>query len=498
MPSRREFLCTLAAAAAGSQLPGLEAAGALPFPASRLRDSLPNPSVRWRGESGCALGLRSGTLQLNRPEPPLPRLRLPRIEDLDAVASTLRGRFPDLRRRLVFEYYPWYANDPWFHWDQWDRKPPTDIAATSVPLLGAYDSRSTAVLEQHARWIAESGIGAINVSWWGPGTFEDRATPRLMDAMRDHDIRVTFHLEPYRTDRVMRYAEDVLYLLREYGQKRRWDAFLLLEDGRGGVAPVFKSFRTIVPPEGRDCHGNVFRIPDYVPHATWRQQTDRLRSELRHEFPGLTLLADVSDMGGLTEGGFDGMAIYDNFVRPTTWRTLADMCSARDLAFSFNTNPGFDGIHLREVEPDSCYVPSPIEPPGEYDWSDRRDLETVARASRTRIAESFHASVLNQGDPALANVRRRFFLMYVNSFNEWHEGHQFEPMKDRAALTAHERALGYRNPERGNYRLAQLTRLVDDLLSGADRGRRRLGGDRQPAAPPRQDVMTSLTSSPTV
>ena len=61
----------------------------------------------------------------------------------------------------------------------------------------AYDSRSTRTLEQHARWIAESGAGAINVSWWGRDSDIDRLIPTLMDVMAAHDIHVAFHLEPY-------------------------------------------------------------------------------------------------------------------------------------------------------------------------------------------------------------------------------------------------------------------------------------------------------------
>lgn len=50
--------------------------------------------------------------------------------------------------------------------------------------------------------------------------------------------------------------------------------------------------------------------------------------------------------------------------------------------------------------------------------------------------------------------------MYVNSFNEWHEGHAFEPMKDAADLAPEERVHGYRNPQRGDYRLATLRALL--------------------------------------
>ena len=46
--------------------------------------------------------------------------------------------------------------------------------------------------------MVEAGVGAINVSWWGRGSYEDRAVHLLMDVMRAHRIHVTFHLEPVR------------------------------------------------------------------------------------------------------------------------------------------------------------------------------------------------------------------------------------------------------------------------------------------------------------
>ena len=341
-----------------------------------------------------------------------------------------------------------------------------------MPKLGAYDSRDPAVLEQHARWIAESGAGGINISWWGPGSFEDRAVHRIMDVMRDHDLRVTFHLEPYRTHRVASYVDDVLYLLREYGEKRRWDALLLLRGGDGRTGPVFKSFRTIVPAQVRDCHGRTHLVPDYVPDPTWRRQTDTVRATLRHAFDRVTLLADVSDVSRMQATGFDGMAIYDNFLRPRVWRSLAEANSARDLLFSFNVNPGFDTLPGRpSTDPDPCPAgpagpagKTPMEPPGTYDFFNEADWERLAERSRNRITETFRTTLALQTDAALANARRGFLLVYINSFNEWHEGHQFEPMKDAADLSDDERQYDYRNPRVGDYRLQYLEELMRPVL----------------------------------
>ena len=54
--------------------------------------------------------------------------------------------------------------------------------------------------------------------------------------------------------------------------------------------------------------------------------------------------------------------MYDNYVTPDTWREHATAASNDNLLFSFNVNPGFDGIVKRNVEPGSCYQPPAIQP----------------------------------------------------------------------------------------------------------------------------------------
>jgi hypothetical protein len=426
--TRREFLRSAAAAC----LAGTASRGGLPASAGALAPS---------GENA---------VQIQRP-----------------LAARLGDAFPDLARHFVFEYYPWYRTNPYNHWNQWDRQPPIDLASSYMPLLGAYDSLSTAVLEQHARWILQTGARAIDVSWWGPGSLEDQAVPRLMDVMAAHDIHVAFHLEPYADARGQNYARDIQYLITEYGDRRHWDCFLLLQDANGAVAPVFKSFATILPqPRVVDCHGVTIDVYAYTADSVWRQQADQVRELFRHDFDRVTLLADSVALDRVVASGFDGIALYDNFIRPDMWFSYAQGCTARSLLFSFNTNPGFDSIAPRQVAPDACFYPSPFEPPGggPYDWSLAADRERAEQASLGRITDSFRATLSLQTSPILNNAKRGFLLIYINSFNEWHEGHQFEPMKDAANLTADERAIGYHNPANGSYRLSALTRLLGGVL----------------------------------
>jgi hypothetical protein len=386
-------------------------------------------------------------------------------EPVPAVGATLAelGRtFPDLFRHFLFEYYPWYGRDPWRHWDQWGRRPPHDLASNYVPLLGAYDSREPAVLERHARWIAESGVGGVSVSWWGGGSFEDQAAHRLLDVLRDHGLKAAFHLEPYRPDRAARLAEDVLYLLRVFGERRKFDALLLLRDADGREAPVFKTFHTILPRRAPHCRGGTRPVSGYAADATWARQIETVRGLLRRDFPRLTLLADSLHMPRTRAAGFDGVAIYDNTLGPEAYPGIAAEATRAELLFSLNVNPGFDAITPRRLQLSDCYSfpPRVPVPPRPLDLSRPADREVADALARARIAHTLAASLRAQADPASSNARRGFLLVFVNSFNEWHEGHAFEPMKDAAELGAEERLVGYHNPARGDGRLSMLRALL--------------------------------------
>jgi hypothetical protein len=377
----------------------------------------------------------------------------------------LRRLFPDLERHFVFEYYPWYGGPPDYeHWDYLERRPPLDLSTRYVPKLGAYDVRDAKVLEQHASWIREAGVGAVALSWWGRQSWQDRAVSLILDVLRAHDLKATFALEPYADDRARYYASDILYLLREYGERRHWDVFLLPRNADGRFGPVFKSFRTVLPETSTNCLGETRPISDFTEDSSWRRQTDSLRETLRQDFDHLTLLADSLEFARTPASGFDGIGIYDNYIPPEAYRGYAEGASRAGLVFSFNVNPGYDQIEPRRPT-DPCYEPRDFAPPTPgLDFTSASGRERAALVSAGRIRASWNETLAVQLDPELANARRGFLLVYLNSWNEWHEGHSFEPMKDWAELTPDERALGYRNPERGDYRLRTIADLQRQVL----------------------------------
>ncbi len=393
-------------------------------------------------------------------------LAAPAASFAQSTPGTLRERFSDLRRHFIFEYYPWYGGAPAYeHWEYLGRNPPADIGAPYMPLLGAYDIRSTAIIEQHARWITETGVGAIALSWWGRESFEHRAVHRIMDVMKDHDIKVTFALEPYTDDRGQRFRDDIRLLVREFGERRGYDAFLILKNANGDEGPIFKGFRCILPPEGANCEGRTSPVSDYTPDHVWREQIDGLRDDLRRDFDHLTLLADSLEFARTPASGFDGIGIYDNFIGPEQYQTIASGASRARLLFSLNVNPGYDQLEPRPAPPDPCYAPRAFAPGGgQVDWTQASERERASALSRQRIEMSFQQAVAVQVDPQLLNHQRGFSAIYINSFNEWHEGHSFEPMRDAKDLLPAERPFQYHNPENGRARLDMLTRMMGSVL----------------------------------
>lgn len=385
-----------------------------------------------------------------------------------ALGRTLRKQFRDLPRHFIFEYYPWYGTAPWKHWQQWDRVPPHDIATNSVPALGPYSSSDFKILERHARWIVQAGAGAVNLSWWGPDASSTKMIHRVMDVMAAHDIKVMFHLEPYAKNRGPRFAEDVLYLVREFGDKRRWDCFLRLRSADGPRGPVFKAFRTTLTPTSIDCHGVEQEVEDFTSDQLWRQQTNAVRAALRGTFDHVTLLTNSRNAKRVAASGFDGLAIYSTVRNPVTWNDDAAAATANRLLFSFNCNPGFDSIGPRRVPHGSCHERPQFVPTARprINWSRQEDRERARRLSEKQIRQTLAQSLALQTSRRWRNARRGFFLVFINSFNEWHEGHAFEPAQDYARLTPDQRRFGYHNPRRGDYRLRTLRRLLSQVLDG--------------------------------
>ena len=214
-------------------------------------------------------------------------------------------------------------------------------------------------------------------------------------------------MEPYSERREEQYAEDVLYLVRKYGDQRHWDAMLVLKDADGREGPVFKSFATDLRPCTRlRSRGESSR--------SGASEELALSDQRGRDWPWLTtsttlyLLADSSAVERVREGGFDGIALYDNFVRPAAWPHIAHQCTGTGLVFSFNVNAGFDGIPRRHVVDGCCDDPPRLEPPASLDVDSPFSREAAKVRAERRIDDSLYHTLALQADQRLTNASRGF------------------------------------------------------------------------------------------
>ena len=124
---------------------------------------------------------------------------------LVTAGAEARGTGPMPAGRVVGDvaifYYPWYGTPQldggWLHWQQHGSTPPAGIASGWYPQRGAYSSSDRRIQAAQMREIAAAGIGTVIVSWWGPGSVEDRLLGRVTKVARATGLRVALHLEPY-------------------------------------------------------------------------------------------------------------------------------------------------------------------------------------------------------------------------------------------------------------------------------------------------------------
>lgn len=228
------------------------------------------------------------------------------------LAATLPGvaHAAALSSRTQLFYYPWYGGGStgYRHWVQGGHTPPDDIGANFYPVLGPYDSGDfSGAVEQHMRWIEQSGAGVIVYSWWGQGSDEDGLAAGVLAAAARHGIRVAWHLEPYSGRTAASTVSDVNYILGRYGSS---PAFYR-EGGRGAFY-VFESLR----------------IADWTP-------LDQVRSSA-------IVLAQTTDTSKVVH--FGGMYTYDAIAGATApgWREAGAYCEANGLVWAPSVGPGYN------------------------------------------------------------------------------------------------------------------------------------------------------------
>lgn len=305
-------------------------------------------------------------------------------------------------------YYPWYSDD--FHRGSGYLR--EQLATIQQPVLGEYDDSDPQTIYQHLKWSAQANVRLWVTSWWGEGSREDTTTKDVIlqhSALGDHKIALFYETtgriresEGYSTQRV---TPDIEYICRNYfthPNYYRIDGkpvlFIYLSrklEGLGILDLVVGQMRL-------GARNNGFQIFIAGDHVFHRAPDD---DDIHPPFTTLDAVTNYDVYGSMfkpspyaTEPG-----VRQHFQRAREWQSLA---AEQKCAFIPSVSPGYNDLAVR---PDKEHGPlsrrlTANDPPGSL-------FKTALQYARKLVD---------------ANIDN---LIMVNSFNEWHEDTQIEPVK---------------------------------------------------------------------
>lgn len=249
-------------------------------------------------------------------------------------------------------------------------------------------------MRQQFRWIRQAGIGTVCVTWWGRGESDengergmtDAVLPLLFKTAKEHELKISFHIEPYPGRTALSVQQDVLDLLDRF---ESWGDVL---------SPVFFVYDSYLI--SRE-HWSAVLNPKAPLRAHPKQPVM------------LGLIVQEADMGAVFGGAWDGGYTYfasHSFVfgsNPNNWADIAKFAKDNKKLFVPCVGPGYDDERIRP-------------------WN--------ARNTRSREAGRYY----DRGWTAIVHLSSKpADLVGITSWNEWHEGTQIEPATDHDGADGH-------------------------------------------------------------
>ncbi len=297
-----------------------------------------------------------------------------------------------LSKQIHIFYYPWYGNpefdrrkpgtnsEGWRHWQQnvqgSPRFPPKDLGSNFYPLLGAYSSSDPKTVSQHMKWIAQTDIGVVVMSWSGQGSWSDERTLLVLDSALEQGLEVAFLLEPYKGSTPESIKADINYIYHEYGYHKAFHRV---------------SHSTSYGPSNRPR--GVFYVFNPLAIGSWEDWQVMLDSIRKQADDAFFVAQRLSDKP-IIQGHFDGVFTYDTYaVDGDSFAALNKTIIESGGVFAPSVGPGYD--ETRAIS-----------------GSDRQK----SREDGKRY-DSMWQHAIDSGSQWVT----------VTSFNEWHEGTQIEP-----------------------------------------------------------------------
>ena len=250
-----------------------------------------------------------------------------------------------LSRSMDFHifYYAWYGtpefDGEYRHWNHAVLAPNGresgmsypgghDIGSNFFPRKGCYSSNDPETIARHCFEIRLSGAGVMCVSWWGRGSFSDKAVPGILDAAWKHGLRVNFHIEPFEGRTAAATREAIVYIIDEYS-----DHPAFYRNDRSNDKAMFYVFDS-----------QKIEVDEWK--ALLTPGGDQTIRGTEHDATVIGLLVEEDHLDFILEGGFDGCYNYftiDGYTWGSdtrNWKTISEWAFDNEILFIPCIGPG--------------------------------------------------------------------------------------------------------------------------------------------------------------
>ena len=315
---------------------------------------------------------------------------------------------------------------------------------TNRPVLGEYDSRDNRVISQHIDWAKEAGIDFFIVNWANAGSWDDITLREFyLKNPKSSEIKFCIHydssltLNKITTERSYDYDFNDEYSPSKTKGEKFLEDFDYLADNYFNLPQYFKI-------NGKP----VVYIYNVSSFRNISQYFDRLKEKMENRGIKLFLIADVVCWAGakITK---HNLSFLWNTSPSQVFKTISraiGRLSLKKYENDFSLSKYFQGISgynmysqnrtagfLENIDAlykkfkdyaknyNLIFIPNIM--PG-YDDRKSRDLK---RLTIDRDDGEFYRRFI---EIAKKHTDSSFPVVFITSFNEWHEGTEIEPSKE--------------------------------------------------------------------
>ena len=278
-----------------------------------------------------------------------------------------------------------------------------------APVLGEYDDTKPETIAQHLKWSREANIGLWVTSWWGPNTLEDITTRDVILKHKDlGDMKIALHYESagrIKDSDLSNVASDISFICERYFDHPNYYRI----DGRPVIVlyitryfqevNLLDEMLLIMRNSANRCgHEDLFIIGDHV----FGKSPDVTIPDNRFLMLDAVTNYDVYGSMGRPEKYATARVVDRYYDEQEKWKNVAHL---NDCRYIPAVSPGYNdrGVRFEKRHP-------PLS----------RKLTIDSEEGSLFRYQLQKALPLT--DPMVDN------LVLVNSFNEWHEDTQIEPV----------------------------------------------------------------------